>query len=307
MRHVLAFVRSHLGGRHVDAIGHRIVHGGTDFTAPVRLDADTWLGWSGSYRWRRCTSRTTSRRSGPCWRRRRRSSRSAASTPPFTRRSPRWPRPSRCLRKSRSAACGATASTACPTNTSPPRCRRWMRAWRRARSSSRISATAPACARSMPAQRRQHHGLHRRRRLPMGTRSGTLDPGVILYLLDEMKMGPREIERPALPEIRPARRVRPVERHAHAGSQHGAARPAGHRSLHLPDRPGKSARWPQPLAAWTGSSSRPVSASTARRSAGPSAVQRHGSAWRSTRRRTNPAGPDQHAGQPGHRLGRADR
>jgi acetate kinase len=31
--------------------------------------------------------------------------------------------------------------------------------------------------------------------LPMGTRSGTLDPGVILYLLDEMKMGVRDIER----------------------------------------------------------------------------------------------------------------
>src|SRR5260370_2273441 len=31
--------------------------------------------------------------------------------------------------------------------------------------------------------------------LLMGTRCGTLDPGVIVYLLDEMKMGPREIER----------------------------------------------------------------------------------------------------------------
>ena len=31
--------------------------------------------------------------------------------------------------------------------------------------------------------------------LPMGTRSGTLDPGVILYLLDEMKMGASDIER----------------------------------------------------------------------------------------------------------------
>jgi acetate kinase len=29
----------------------------------------------------------------------------------------------------------------------------------------------------------------------MGTRSGSLDPGVILYLLDEMKMGARDIER----------------------------------------------------------------------------------------------------------------
>jgi acetate kinase len=31
--------------------------------------------------------------------------------------------------------------------------------------------------------------------LPMGTRSGVLDPGVILYLIDELKMGPRDIER----------------------------------------------------------------------------------------------------------------
>jgi acetate kinase len=31
--------------------------------------------------------------------------------------------------------------------------------------------------------------------LPMGTRSGSLDPGVILYLLDEMKMDARAIEK----------------------------------------------------------------------------------------------------------------
>jgi len=30
--------------------------------------------------------------------------------------------------------------------------------------------------------------------LPMGTRSGSIDPGVILYLIDELKMGPRDIE-----------------------------------------------------------------------------------------------------------------
>ena len=30
--------------------------------------------------------------------------------------------------------------------------------------------------------------------LPMGTRSGSLDPGVVLYLMDEMGMGPREVE-----------------------------------------------------------------------------------------------------------------
>ena len=31
--------------------------------------------------------------------------------------------------------------------------------------------------------------------LPMGTRCGGLDPGVVLFLMDEMKLGPREIER----------------------------------------------------------------------------------------------------------------
>ena len=31
--------------------------------------------------------------------------------------------------------------------------------------------------------------------LPMGTRCGSLDPGVVLFLMDELKLGPREIER----------------------------------------------------------------------------------------------------------------
>jgi acetate kinase len=31
--------------------------------------------------------------------------------------------------------------------------------------------------------------------LPMGTRCGAMDPGVVLFLMDEMKFGPREIER----------------------------------------------------------------------------------------------------------------
>jgi acetate kinase len=31
--------------------------------------------------------------------------------------------------------------------------------------------------------------------LPMGTRCGSLDPGVVLFLMDELALGPREIER----------------------------------------------------------------------------------------------------------------
>ena len=32
--------------------------------------------------------------------------------------------------------------------------------------------------------------------LPMGTRCGSLDPGVVLFMMDELALGPREIERP---------------------------------------------------------------------------------------------------------------
>ena len=39
MQHIVAFVQAHLGRHRIGAIGHRIVHGGSDFTAPVRLDA----------------------------------------------------------------------------------------------------------------------------------------------------------------------------------------------------------------------------------------------------------------------------
>ena len=40
-----------------DAVGHRIVHGGTDFTAPVRIGPTSSRGSSASPTWRRCTSR----------------------------------------------------------------------------------------------------------------------------------------------------------------------------------------------------------------------------------------------------------
>ncbi len=37
---ILKGISPYLEGRTVDAVGHRVVHGGTDFNAPVRLDAD---------------------------------------------------------------------------------------------------------------------------------------------------------------------------------------------------------------------------------------------------------------------------
>ena len=73
--------------------------------------------------------------------------------------------------------------------------------------------------------------------LPMGTRCGSLDPGVMLYLMDELGMDARGDRDAALPAIRPARRVGHLERHAHAGSERTIrAREGRDRSVRLPDR-----------------------------------------------------------------------
>ena len=52
--------------------------------------------------------------------------------------------------------------------------------------------------------------------LPMGTRTGVLDPGVILYLLQQEGMTAKAVEHLIYSRFRPARRFRPVVRHAHA-------------------------------------------------------------------------------------------
>src|SRR5262245_29150235 len=38
--HIVEFLRGHRDGHHLVAIGHRVVHGGARFTAPVLVDAD---------------------------------------------------------------------------------------------------------------------------------------------------------------------------------------------------------------------------------------------------------------------------
>ena len=68
---------------------------------------------------RRCTSRTTSRRSGSSWRSTPPSRRSPASTRPFIAATPTTPTGMPSRARFMPKACGATASTACPTNTWP--------------------------------------------------------------------------------------------------------------------------------------------------------------------------------------------
>ena len=40
MRYLVGYAQNHLQGHRVVAVGHRIVHGGTDFSGPVKLDAE---------------------------------------------------------------------------------------------------------------------------------------------------------------------------------------------------------------------------------------------------------------------------
>jgi acetate kinase len=49
-----------LRGTEVSGVGHRVVHGGMRYAAPVRVDAEVMPTCPASPHWRRCTSRTTS-------------------------------------------------------------------------------------------------------------------------------------------------------------------------------------------------------------------------------------------------------
>ena len=84
------------------------------------------------------------------------------------------------------------------------RLRTRSRCWRAARSSSPISATAPRSARSRRGRSvASTMGFTALDGLPMGTRCGQLDPGVVLYLMSEKKMSAGGDLRPALQGIRP--------------------------------------------------------------------------------------------------------
>ena len=60
---LLGFVADHLGGDRLGAVGHRVVHGGTAFDRPVRVTDTVLATLDALPRSRRCTSRTTWRRS----------------------------------------------------------------------------------------------------------------------------------------------------------------------------------------------------------------------------------------------------
>ena len=139
----------------VVAAGHRVVHGGVLYRRTRdrdrrRCSANAAGAWC---RWRRCTSRTTSPASWRHAKPGRMCRMSPASTPPFTARIRSSTTCSRCRAASTMRACGAMASTGCPTNTSSAACARSRRCTPPGGWWSRISATAPRCARSATGSR----------------------------------------------------------------------------------------------------------------------------------------------------------
>ena len=96
--------------------------------------------------------------------------------------------------------------------------------------------------------------------LPMGTRPGQIDPGVVLYLMSEKGMSAVERAEFSLSRLRTEGSVRHQQRHARAGGERRSASDVGDRVFRLSDRP--------------------QCRNAGGRAAGPRRVRVHGRHWR---------------------------
>ena len=196
MRHLFDFVRSHLGDRKVEVVGHRIAHGGTDYTAPTRLDSDVLA------RLERLTPLAPLHQPH-----------NLAPVRTTLDVAPQHPQVG-CFDTAFHAAQPALAQAfALPAEITDRGVRRYgFHGLSYEYIASMLPDLDPRLAQARVIVAHLGNGaslcaLHAGRSiastmgftavegLPMGTRSGSLDPGVILYLIDELKMGPRDIER----------------------------------------------------------------------------------------------------------------
>ena len=219
--------------RTIDAVGHRVVHGGARFREPVVIDDDVVARDRASWRRsRRCTTRPRSRRST-------RRARRCPSVPHVavfdTAFHATIPRRGRDVRRparagARSGASGATASTGSPCSGSAEQVAG-------ARGSS--SATSAAAARSRPcstaARSTRRWASRPLEGVPMATRSGLGRPrDRSLYVLRERGLDPDE--------ARPRARARVGARGARR-----PRRPARLRACSRTASRRRSRRWPSPL------------------------------------------------------------
>ena len=287
------WLREHLGDdRRCSASATAWCMAAPTIAAPVRVDPRCSPGSRRSARWHRCISRTISPASARSPRPSPTCRRSPASTPPSTAAIPSSPTGSPCRAGSTTKASAATASTACPTSTSRACCPRS----RRRSPGGRVVVAHLGSGASMCAHRRtaaaidSTMGFTALDGLPMGTRCGALDPGVVLYLIRAPRHGRRCDRAHALPRLRPEGRVRDQQRHARRCWRATIRAPRTRSSCSSGGSAASSARSPPRSAASMASCSPPGSASARPRSARGSARAPPGSASSSTRRPTAPAG-----------------
>ena len=110
MEFLLGYLRASTDAHTLRAVGHRVVHGGTTFAQPVRVD-DGGAGGTREARAARTAASAAQPGADPraARARARRYRRSRASTPPSTARCRNWRRRSRCRKRSPTAACAGTA------------------------------------------------------------------------------------------------------------------------------------------------------------------------------------------------------
>jgi acetate kinase len=102
----------------------------------------------------------------------------------------RYALPERFIRK----ASAVTVSTGCPTNISRAGCRNWRLTLQRARRRGPSGSGASMCAINAGKSVESTMGFTALDGLPMGTRPGQLDAGIVLYLLTEKGMSAGDIE-----------------------------------------------------------------------------------------------------------------
>ena len=178
------------------AVGHRVVHGGPDYDRPVVVDRErAAAAWSGSSRWPRCISRIIWRPSGPCLRDR-----------------PDLPQVA-CFDTAFHRGHGPLADHfAIPLKLYDEGVRRYgFHGLSYEYIAGRLREVAPGiahgkviaahlgngasmCAMAAGKSVESTMGFTALDGLPMGTRCGQIDPGVVLYLIEQKGMSAHEVQ-----------------------------------------------------------------------------------------------------------------
>ena len=195
LAYLVDWLKAEYGGTHrLAAIGHRVAHGGTDFAAPIRVDMEAVAKLEKlaplaplHQPHNLAPIRAMLERSPEL-------PQIASSIPRCTAPTPRSCRCSACRTSFSTRACAATVFTGSDEYIASVLPRFDERAARGKTVVLHLGNGASMCALEAGRSIASTMGFTAVEGLPMGTRSGSLDPGVLLYLLDERGMDARAIE-----------------------------------------------------------------------------------------------------------------